>query len=397
MQSVLYISYDGMLEPLGQSQVLAYLEKLAVPYRIYLISFEKRGDLSDERKFATVRDRVNAAGIHWISLTYHKYPSTLATSWDIFVGGTIAMALVARHRIRVVHVRSYVPALMALPTCQFFRAKLLFDIRGFWVDERVDGGLWPQNGWLYRTAKIVEKYLFRSADHIVTLTHASVPEIETFPFLAGRVPPISVIPTCADLNRFRIDGRKSDNNFVFGYLGTVGQWYLFDEALRCFKAVRQIVPNARMLIVNRSEHALIRRSITRAGIDLSLIDIQAAEHSEVAPLVRRMSVGIALYKAVYSKLASAPTRLAEYLGCGVPCLGNVGVGDTAEILEGERVGIVLRDFSEQALMNGAERLVKLAQDPETANRCREAAKRFFSLETGSVQYREIYEQLYLAT
>ncbi len=26
---ILYISYDGMLEPLGQSQVVGYLEKLA--------------------------------------------------------------------------------------------------------------------------------------------------------------------------------------------------------------------------------------------------------------------------------------------------------------------------------------------------------------------------------
>ena len=39
---VLYISYDGMLEPLGQSQVvLAYLEKLPPGRRIHLISFEK--------------------------------------------------------------------------------------------------------------------------------------------------------------------------------------------------------------------------------------------------------------------------------------------------------------------------------------------------------------------
>ena len=49
------------------------------------------------------------------------------------------------------------PALMALAACRSTNAKLLFDIRGFWVDERVDGGLWPRNGWLYRTAKRVEK------------------------------------------------------------------------------------------------------------------------------------------------------------------------------------------------------------------------------------------------
>lgn len=50
---ILYIAYDGMLEPLGQSQVLAYLEKLAIDRRIHLLSFDKlvnsartRGNLS---------------------------------------------------------------------------------------------------------------------------------------------------------------------------------------------------------------------------------------------------------------------------------------------------------------------------------------------------------------
>ena len=39
---VLYISYDGMTDPLGQSQVLPYLEGLAKKnYAITLISFEK--------------------------------------------------------------------------------------------------------------------------------------------------------------------------------------------------------------------------------------------------------------------------------------------------------------------------------------------------------------------
>ena len=42
--SVLYISYDGMLEPLGQSQVLAYLKHLVADRPIHLISFEKAGD-----------------------------------------------------------------------------------------------------------------------------------------------------------------------------------------------------------------------------------------------------------------------------------------------------------------------------------------------------------------
>jgi glycosyltransferase involved in cell wall biosynthesis len=389
--NVLYISYDGMLEPLGQGQVLAYLEVLAAHYRVHLISFEKPTDVSDKRKLADLRTRIGAAGILWTPLTYHKAPSVPATAWDIFAGAMLALYLTWRHQVRVVHARSYVAALMGLVACRLSNARFLFDIRGFWVDERVDGGIWPANGRRYRTGKTIERILFRAADHIVTLTNASAKEIKSFPYLSGRVPPISVIPTCADLNRFCPGEPKALGTFVMGYLGSVGSWYLFDRALECFKALRQIQPDPRMYIVNRSEHDLIRDSIDRAGIELSLVDVQAADHEEVAPLVRGMSVGVALIKPAYSKIASAPTKLAEYLGCGVPCLGNAGVGDMEEILEGEGVGIVLTDFSEKTVTEGMKRLVELVGNPETAGRCREVATRLFSLNKGVERYRQIYE------
>ena len=48
MKPLLYLAYDGMLEPLGQSQVLAYLERLADDRPIHLLSFEKAEDWRDE-------------------------------------------------------------------------------------------------------------------------------------------------------------------------------------------------------------------------------------------------------------------------------------------------------------------------------------------------------------
>jgi glycosyltransferase involved in cell wall biosynthesis len=391
--NTLYISYDGMLEPLGQTQVLAYLEVLAADYCIHLISFEKPANFADKRAVAALRDRTDAAGIQWITLTYHKTPSALATGWDILLGAVVTITLVLRHRIRIIHVRSYVPALMALAARRLTNAKLLFDIRGFWVDERVDGGLWPANGWLYRSAKRIEKVLFRSADHIVTLTHASAREIEAFPYFSGRAPPVSVIPTCADLGRFCIGRRDSHDHFVLGYLGSIGTWYLFEETLRCFRALCEVTPSARMLVVNRSQHDLIYSCINHAGIDPYLVDVRAADHADVVDLVRRMSAGTALIKPVYSKLASAPTKLAEYLGCGVPCLANAGVGDMKEILEDAEVGVVLSDFSDQALIDGMKRLLRLVQNPDTPHRCRKTAMRLFSLQIGTARYREIYEQI----
>jgi hypothetical protein len=62
---VLYISPDGIMEPLGDSQVLKYLEKLSIHFDIELISFEKIEDLRDEDKLKKIQQRCSEANINW--------------------------------------------------------------------------------------------------------------------------------------------------------------------------------------------------------------------------------------------------------------------------------------------------------------------------------------------
>lgn len=391
--AVLYISYDGMLEPLGQSQVLAYLEGLAKDFSIHLISFEKPSDWQELSKRAALADRIASAGIDWHPMRYHKSPSVPATLFDVAMGIRLARSLCRRHDIRIIHARSYVAALVGMAVKRMIGVKLLFDMRGFWPDERVDGGLWPKNGRIYRTVKKLEDRLLAAADHIVTLTHASKAVIAAFPSLIGRATPIDVIPTCADLDRFSRVGMTRPAGFTLGYVGSVGTWYRFDIVLSCFQLIRQRVPDARMLVVNRGEQDVVRALLADAGIDEHIVEIVAADHKDMPGLIARMTVGAAVIKPVFSKLASAPTKLAEYLGCGVPCLGNVNVGDMESILEGQRTGVALNGFSPEECAHGVGRLFALLDDPDLAERCRAVALERFSLAGGTEDYRRIYREL----
>jgi len=238
-ERVLYLTYDGILEPLGQSQVLRYLERLSSGRKIVLISFEKPDDWQQVERREALRAQIRAAGMIWMPLRYHKRPSALATAYDIAQGLGVAAWAVVRHRVRIVHARSYVPSVMALALKKLFRLKFIFDMRGFWADERVDGGLWPAGGRLYRVAKWFERHFLLNADCVVSLTRAAVDEMRTFPYLQGRMPRFEVITTCADLDLFKpaqdqLQAWQPGGVFTLGYVGSVGVWYLFDETLRCF-------------------------------------------------------------------------------------------------------------------------------------------------------------------
>lgn len=390
---VLYISYSGMLEPLGQSQVLAYQERLAADHPVHLISFERAEDWarSDERE--AVSRRMTEAGIHWHPLRYHKRFSAIATAGDILRGSLVGLRLVRKHTLTIVHARSYVSSVMALMIKRLTGVKYVFDMRGFWADERVDGGLWPRNGRMYRVAKWFERRFLLNADHVVSLTHAAVREMKQFPYLRGRMPPVTVIPTCADLARFRPSGTGNTDNFVLGYVGSAGTWYLFDAVATCFRRLLNVRPDASFLVINRDEHTYIWERLAIAGVPASAVEIRSANHSEVPQQMERMHAGVFFIKPVFSKQASAPTKLGEFLGCGIPCMSNQGVGDMAAVLEGDRVGVALRDFTASSLDEGIRRLLGLVEEPEISTRCVASARRHFSLDEGVARYRSVYSSL----
>lgn len=392
---VLYISYTGILEPLGQSQVLAYLERLAPSHQIYLISFEKTPDWQDTDKCHALERRMVNAGILWHPLHYHKKPGGIATIYDILRGIVVGAWFSLRYRVQIVHARSYVASVIALVLKSAFGLKYIFDMRGFWADERVDGGIWPADTRRYRVAKWFERRFFLAADTVVSLTHAGVDEIKRFPYLKGRIPRFVVIPTCTNLELFYPPCAAANDThpFTLGYVGSVGTWYLLDQMIECFKVLRRHLPDAQMLFVNRQEHALIRQRLTVLGVPDNCVEITSANHADVVKLMHRMDAGILIIKPVFSKRASAPTKLGEFLGCGIPCLGNAGVGDVEFVLEGHGVGVVLRDFDETAMETAVLRLLELCAKPGIAELCRETAEEVFSLEKGVIAYDSIYQSL----
>ena len=396
--SVLYISYDGMLEPLGKSQVLAYLKHLVADRPIHLISFEKAGDWANVAERERIARDISGAGIVWHPLHYHKVPSVLATAFDIMQCIIVGIWLCVRYKIKIIHARSYVSSIIALTLKKLFNVKYIFDMRGFWADERIDGGLWPKDGSMYRVAKWFEKRFLLNADRVVSLTNAAIDEMKSFGYLQGSMPIFETITTCTDLDVFNYSNATSKREnesqpFTLGYVGSVGVWYLFDETLSCFKELQRQVPEARLHILNRGDHDYITKRISESGISADSVFLEVADHAGVAKAMQNMDAGIFIIKPAYSKIASAPTKLGEFLGCGVPCLGNANVGDIADIIVGEKVGVVLSSFDADSIRVAVEELVCLTKQEGIQAHCRDVALRYFSLKEGVRSFDRIYREL----
>ena len=389
---LLYLSYDGLLDPLGRSQIAPYLTRFARQgIEVTLLSFEKR----EYRDHITVKRRELARrGIRWIPLRYHKHPQGFSTLWDLSVGFMTVTWHSFRRKPNIVHARGYVVALLALWVKRLTGAKFLFDIRGFWPEERVEGGLWKSQSRWYRITKWWERRFFKAADAIVILAERGrqllLPRLVAW----GLQMPVVVIPTCVDLERFAPApvGHRNGHPTRLAYVGSVGTWYQLREMATFFSVFREQCADAEWLILTGRRDSQLAYELKPLKEETYRVEV--LPHEQVPEVLRNTQASLCFIKPVSSKLACCPTKVGESLACGVPVVITMGVGDCDQLIEREQVGVVVRGDSPEAYRMAAEQLRQvLKEGPTLAERCRRVAQTYFDVERGTARYVALYRQL----
>lgn len=404
MKRVLYLSYDGMTDPLGQSQVIPYVLGLARRgHRITILSFEKPSRYATAE--ATVRKQLAAEGVKWVPLRYTKRPPVLSTVYDALRMRRVAAKLARSDRFEIVHARSYIPGITAVSLKRRFGSRFIFDMRGFWPDEKAESGAWPQGRALYRAVyrffKRREEELFSAADGMVSLTHAGFAHLDSTPLGKLATAPRAVIPCSVDFELFRLptaeqhhDARQvleiAPDAFVVTYLGSLGSWYMLDEILDLYVAFRKYHHTTAFLCLTPDDAQAVHAAAQDRGIPGSEVIVRSATRSEVARYLAATDVGAFFIRPLPSKVSSSPTKLGEYLAMGIPVVTNGGVGDVPSIVERTGGGVVVDSFSSPAYEGAVDRLAHEATLPP--GEIRERARQIYDLERAV----DLYDALYAA-
>ncbi len=402
MKNVLYLSYDGMTDPLGQSQVLPYLIGLSKKgFQFTLISFEKPDRFSQEK--SKIEGLCIEYNIDWKPLIYTKNPPVLSTILDIRRMRKTALALHQEKRFQLVHCRSYISALIGLKLKREKGVKLLFDMRGFWADERVEGKIWnlgnPLFKFIYSYFKKKERAYFEESDAIVSLTEVGKKEILSWNLNSVTPEKIQVIPCCVDLKLFdpkKIDQdllykKKLENQltdkFIVGYVGSIGTWYQLREMLLAFKHMLRLKPNALFLFVTKESPSIIHSEAKELGISPDSVRVVSVPHQKVPFYISIFDCSIFFIRPSFSKKASSPTKQGEIMAMGVPLICNAGVGDTDEIVARYHSGLVLKDTDEETLSSFSLDFTGFDRE-----KTMHGAKEYFGLEHGIESYFKIYDR-----
>ena len=407
--SVLYITYDGITDHIGQSQVAPYLIKLAEKgFRITLLSAEKKNRQGLMQRYTQL---FRQSDIEWHYVSYHQKPRIMSSFWDVYRMQQLAGCLIRRNNVTITHCRGYVPALIGLHFKKKMDIKFIFDMRDFWVDscretKRLDTAKNMLHKIVYKFFKKKEKEFLEHADQIVSLTDVGKCIMQEWAQdgIMKITAPITVIPCCADfafydparLNTERVAEVRAKlglmpDDFVLNYLGSLGPPYLIDEMIDFYKVLLERRPSSKFLIVANNNHQIAREAAMRKGVNADRLIITQGSKEEVPYLIAQSNMSVFFITPSFAKQASSPTKLAEYLAMNIPVISNTRVGDIDRILNMEKNNsLVVTRFNKEEYERVIDCVLQCIDAGRLASRENSLA---FSLTAGVEAYSQVYQQL----
>jgi glycosyltransferase involved in cell wall biosynthesis len=406
MKHILFISYDGMTDPLGQSQIIPYLIGLTkYGYCFTILSCEKPERYSLFKN--EIENLLKPFPIKWVPLLYHKNPPVFSSAYDTIMMIRKAKELHAKEKFDMVHTRPGTPALIGLWMKKNLGIKFLNDIRDFFAESRIDSGSWNKTNFIYKSVyrffKQKENEAVEKCDGIVCLTEAAKKIISSWPQYKNEIP-LEVIPCSVDTNlfdpaeidfaeklKFKTELNIKDEDCIISYLGSIGSWYLTNELMLFFKIISDKIPATKFLFISPDKHETIINAAKKVDLHENKIMIQKAKRNEVPVLLSFSKFSVFFIKPCFSKLASSPTKHGEIMAMGIPAITNRGVGDVADIVEKYKSGIVVKNFSKAQFESVAMQIADGISFDK--NSIRNAAFEYYNLENSVEKYSKIYKEV----
>lgn len=394
-KNILFITRNGLLEPLGQSQILSYLKPLSIEYSINIISFEKSRDIENKEHLNSIKKICIDNNIEWKPLTYRKTFRSLGVLVGLIELLFLALKICKIKEINGVHARSYYPAFVALAIYRLKKVPFIFDMRALWPEELVEAGRLKENSLSWKIIKNLEKKCLKNASAVVSLTYAAANYLDkVYPefFLKDK---IVVIPTCTNLKRFKLKERElSSQKITISCIGSMlSGWFEVNMLKEVIDYLLSNYENVSFELLSRDDKENLMLKIDPENKWQKRIHIESVLFKDMPVKLSNHDGSVFFFTPNISKLGSAPTRMAEILGTGIPVLTNAGVGDVDKIVVENKIGEILKSENKTDIKSACDNFMQLIIKKDISKHCRLASEELFSLDVGVKNYKTIYGKI----
>jgi len=271
-----------------------------------------------------------------------------------------------RESPNIVYARSSLTSLATLWITRLLGIALVVEVNGITVDELPLSG---STRWRFHLQKLVEGWVFRGSDHVITVTEGirqwvgsdhSVP-LEKIETLLNGTNPAKFKPFEKGLARQEF-GLDPDRPIV-GYLGSLYPWCGLEHLIDASVMILEDVPDALFLIGGGQAEMKVEleRRVKKLGMEQHFVFQGEVPWDKAALFVSSFDVAVAPVQFTRRRGTSL-LKLYAYLACERPVVGT-DLPDLGNVLEEKNVG---KSFPVGKKEELAEAVILLLQDREMA-------------------------------
>jgi len=264
---------------------------------------------------------------------------------------TFVIMAIFRNKYDVIHSFNFTPTLVGSLAKFFTGKKLICDLGGLIADERVSAGIWGKKSFAYKVSKILEKISIEYCDHVIVVSNT----FKEYLLERYKINSIEVIPSCVNENRFFFDIEKREkmrNRFnlndkiVIVFSGSFAPWDLSEKIIDYFEKLKNKITNAHFLILTINKEKILEMALNR-GLKKNDFTLLSLPFDEVPEYLLMGDIALLFRSNSIVHRVGSPMKFAEYLACGLPIIGNDGLGELCKVVEDNKVGAIV-DFDKEA-------------------------------------------------
>lgn len=389
-EKCLYITYDGLLDPLGKAQILPYILGLAeAGYQFTILSFEKVD--RDPRLIRELASQLSGKNISWVYLPFVR--GRFQGVIRMLQGAKAVRRIASRDPFALAHMRTIVPAVIY--KLALMGRPFIYDIRAF-SGQWVDVGRLSYGSFAYRFLRWLEDRLIRGAAGLVVLDQSGCDYLRQG---YKRLPPVKVIPTSTDLStsppcQDAIKAQPSAQvRFVF--LGGARFPYLPVEALQFVQALLAQGCDCSVDFINDRDHGFVEQACKQIDFPRDRFRLFSLPPEDVRARLASYHCGLVFIADGPWIRMSSPTKIGEYLAAGLHVVGLRGIAALDRLAaQSSCVDVLVRyEQGSQLSSQQAAELVARIQAPSRAAEARRLAEQHYDRAKAVTEYVDLYQQV----
>jgi colanic acid biosynthesis glycosyl transferase WcaI len=218
-----------------------------------------------------------------------------------------------------------------------FKKPWIVDVRDLWIDASVSLGFIKENSAMEKLSRLFERLCYARCDLICVTTEETKKKI--LARYAG-IPPekIAIVPNGVDLTRFRPCAVRKSGRLI--YTGNIGYAQDLEKVVLAMDIVRH-THDAQLLIVGKGDlKDRLAKLVDERQLGKCVTFMDLVPREEVPKLISESYVGLAPLKSLESLEYAIPSKVYEYMACGIPFIG-CSKGEIVNIADRSKSGFIV--------------------------------------------------------